>query len=167
MREFVFTILKKRDDRLPLKEPTTVYRVKENIVIGTIYFKVTKAEGQSILPTYQVIGKDANKKKLKRYLLLEYNTLVVVEPDLRVSSPKKEGQSLYTICNVVPLQNLQVLAILYTSNFYLQIEEEKSEPFSISLVSHPATWSATLVFEDEFLYTDAKRQLETSKVNGE
>jgi len=133
LRELKYTMLNNKDDGLPLREHFANFKPKDTISLGHL----------EPLDVTMILG--PTKRRLKRLLVLDSGFLLVVEGD-----PKSTKSACGNVCNVVPLQNLEV-------------ETDAQDDAVLHLISHPMTWSAVFVFDDAAGATGAQQKLKTEK----
>eukprot|EP01118_Nematostelium_gracile_P002208 TRINITY_DN12439_c0_g1_i1.p1 TRINITY_DN12439_c0_g1~~TRINITY_DN12439_c0_g1_i1.p1 ORF type:complete len:276 (-),score=49.44 TRINITY_DN12439_c0_g1_i1:4-786(-) len=145
LRELKYTLLKRKDDKLPFRE---VYmpslRTKD-----TFTFPTSTEEEDSkftILPCTMPVG--PTKKKLQRFLLIESGFLLIIEPDAR-NGPKSSpvtGQ----VCSTIPLQNIEM-------------EIDKTDQAILHLTSHTTTSQFLFTFNSTSDCEDAQKRLDKAR----
>jgi len=132
LREFTYTMLKKKDDRLPFKEDSM-----PTLKAKDVYTLPTDAANQ-VVSCSMAVG--PTKKKMPRYFVIESGVIILVEPDARgTSKPVKKEQpqvpsATVHVCNTIPLQNIEM-------------EVDPSDENVLHLTSHPTTSQFSFIFE--------------------
>eukprot|EP01119_Soliformovum_irregulare_P014909 TRINITY_DN4131_c0_g1_i1.p1 TRINITY_DN4131_c0_g1~~TRINITY_DN4131_c0_g1_i1.p1 ORF type:complete len:976 (-),score=250.71 TRINITY_DN4131_c0_g1_i1:40-2967(-) len=139
LREFKYTMLRKKDDFLPLQEEKTdrQYHIRDAITF----------DGMPDVMTCHILS-GANKKRQTRYLVIHFGTLLVSEPDV-TKTPKasKSPPSSGIICNIIPLQSIEM-------------ENDPQDERVLHVTSHPTTSQFTFNFEDAGSCQTAQELLE-------
>lgn len=103
---------------------------------------------------------------MKRYLWIESSALIIAEPDSRSAvknskTPSPSKTINVVVCNVIPLQNVEVHRQIIYLSIYLceigidslyfskQVEVDQLDPTQLNIVSHPTTFSGTFEFDEE------------------
>eukprot|EP01117_Protostelium_nocturnum_P007945 TRINITY_DN2836_c0_g1_i5.p2 TRINITY_DN2836_c0_g1~~TRINITY_DN2836_c0_g1_i5.p2 ORF type:complete len:165 (-),score=37.41 TRINITY_DN2836_c0_g1_i5:86-580(-) len=147
-------MLNKKDDSLPLKEePTPFIQVKDTVNL----------ESREHFSCWTLLG--PNKKRIRRYFMVESTILLVMEPDPRSfpsmdTSPTKGKNPLQNnrlskvssaiVTNVLPLQNIE-------------IQGDPNDNTSLIIACHPQTWSTSFFFDDSSVRDSAIEVLEKFK----
>ncbi|PRP81025.1 hypothetical protein PROFUN_11177 [Planoprotostelium fungivorum] len=131
IREFYYTMLNQKDDAIPLKElPSAQVKLKE--VIGL--------EGRDFIPCAMAVG--ANKKKVRRWLVMEAASLLILEPTptptpgTPSSNDAGRGRRYFgSVTHILPMQSIEMQA-------------DPNDPASLNLACHPQTFSSSISFEN-------------------
>jgi len=155
LREFRYTMLKVKDDRLPLKEdPVPPMKPKDLYT-----FPTDDIPNKNVIPCSMAVG--PTKKKVPRYLIIEAGVLLLVEPDARSipKTSKKEKDpppaivappTTGHICNTIPLQNIEM-------------EVDKTDDCLLQVISHPTTSQFPFLFENSTECLAAQHRLEKAR----
>lgn len=155
LREFRYTMLKIKDDRLPLKEEPVLPMKPKDVYMFPTDENVTK---NVIFSCSMAVG--PTKKKVARFLSIEEGIVLLVEPDARSvpKSSKKDQTPLPTvsppttghICNTIPLQNIEM-------------EVDKSDDRVLQVISHPTTSQFSFFFDSSLDCQKAQHKLEKAR----
>eukprot|EP01133_Synstelium_polycarpum_P006690 gene6690-7780_t len=153
LRELKFTLLRKKDTMLPLKQPhIPIVREKDLFNLDTdnfdiiYYYQVAPAVAGSNSSS----GKDGStpKKRVRACGVLFHSLLLNVDPN---NVPPQTKPGIYgTITHIAPLQRLE-------------IETSHLDPSVVRVFSHPTTWNVDMGFDDETKCAAAKAMLERAR----
>ncbi|GAM27116.1 hypothetical protein SAMD00019534_102910 [Acytostelium subglobosum LB1] len=145
LRELKYTLLRRKDTMLPLKQPQIpIVREKDLFNLDTDNF--------DIIYYYQVAapqaGQPQTKKKTRNCGVLYHNLLLNVDPNN--VPPQNKAGVFGMITHVAPLQRLE-------------IEQSHLDATILRVFSHPTRWNVDMGFDEESKCQQAKALLETAR----
>ncbi|GAM21024.1 hypothetical protein SAMD00019534_041990, partial [Acytostelium subglobosum LB1] len=150
LRELKYTLLRRKDSMLPLKQPQVpMVREKDLFNLNTELFDIIHY--YQVVPQ-QSVGQQPSsaKTKVRKCAVLFHHMLLDVDPNNVVTPPNKRSGVYGVITHIAPLQRLE-------------IETSHLDPTILRVFSHPTRWNVDMGFDDETKCQQVKSLLTTAR----